>query len=127
MKQLLNSWMLWRSLIHQYNKKMDDKVILDDLPVEWGKSVPIDPSKTIVTALDGLHEVDKPVSFTVETFLPSGVPTPGGIPVGVKVSPPEDSSSPDVTLKDNNDGTYDLQFVPKVPGDYTVSLHVNDE
>lgn len=51
--------------------------------------------------------------------------TAGGDPFDVSVSGP--SGPVDVTVKDNGDGTYDCEYVPKDAGDYNVSITLHGQ
>ncbi|KAL7720129.1 Actin binding protein [Entamoeba marina] len=78
---------------------------------------------------DGLKtgEVNIPGDFKIQGHDNTGKELDhGGDDVVAKVLDPEGNEVP-CEVKDNGDGTYDVQYVPVVPGMHEVQLKVNDE
>jgi len=105
-------------------------ITLDDAPIKGS------PYKVLVEAAragnswaegPGLEggQTNKPAVFTIHAVDPDGNPRhDGGDPFKVEVTGPE-NLTPHVT--DNNDGTYTVQYDPKVPGDYSVNTTLHGE
>ena len=53
--------------------------------------------------------------------------TSGGEPFEVKVEQPDKTPLDDVKVKDNGDGTYDVEYEPKVDGPHVVSVTLKDK
>jgi filamin len=71
-------------------------------------------------ALHGLVD-NEPGKFTIHAVDPDGNPrTDGGDDFRVNIHGPQGSVKPHV--KDNNDGTYDVEFDPAEPGNYDISV-----
>eukprot|EP01087_Luapelamoeba_hula_P020678 TRINITY_DN70_c0_g1_i3.p2 TRINITY_DN70_c0_g1~~TRINITY_DN70_c0_g1_i3.p2 ORF type:complete len:763 (-),score=144.58 TRINITY_DN70_c0_g1_i3:64-2307(-) len=70
-------------------------------------------------------QTGKPAKFKIHSVDADGKPrTDGGDPFDVQVSGPGDVKP---KVKDNGDGTYDVEYDPKLPGDYHVNVSLHDQ
>eukprot|EP01113_Clastostelium_recurvatum_P018917 TRINITY_DN222_c0_g1_i3.p1 TRINITY_DN222_c0_g1~~TRINITY_DN222_c0_g1_i3.p1 ORF type:complete len:958 (+),score=357.35 TRINITY_DN222_c0_g1_i3:135-3008(+) len=70
-------------------------------------------------------QAEKPAKFTIHAKDFDGNDRKdGGDPFEVNVEGPAPA---EVKVKDNGDGTYDVEYYPTVPGDYKVNVTLNDE
>merc|ERR1712130_186033 len=101
---------------------------IKDMPKEIHCYPGVDASNTVVTGpgvTNGLD--DRPLEFTIQAKDKDGNNVPvGGDDFRVNIVGPNNETVP-CELKDNKDGTYSGSYEPKGPGDYTVTIEVNDD
>lgn len=86
-----------------------------------------DPLKCKVTG-DGIKggEVAIPATFRVTARNKKGEDIPvGGADVGADIVEPDGTPLTDIDVKDNGDGTYDVTYVPRVPGKHQVTAKID--
>ena len=86
-----------------------------------------DPLKCKVTG-EGIKggEVAIPATFRVTARNKKGEDIPvGGADVGADIAEPDGTPLADITVKDNGDGTYDVTYVPRVPGKHQVTAKID--